>query len=120
MEQGSITQIWCCGGIRSAVEREAGFRDAMADFAIPGREELVTRGEYDRNTGYRAGKRFLAMGDGARTAVFYANNLISLGLMQAVYEVGCCVLRIWLWYVSAIRLRQVSFHRRLPRLRKMR
>ena len=76
------------GRITSAVEREEGFRKAMVASDLAVQEDLVIRGEYDRETGYRAGKQFLTMGEDTPTAVFCANNLITLGLMHAIYEVG--------------------------------
>ena len=76
------------GTITTATEREAGFQDAMARAGLRIRDTDVVWGDYSQETGYRAGKRFLKMVDGSPTAVFCTNNLIALGLLQAVYEAG--------------------------------
>ncbi len=76
------------GATSTANEREQGFRDAMLSAGIDIQKEYVVAGDYDQETGYRAGKRFLSLGKKTPTAVFCTNNLIALGLLQAVYEVG--------------------------------
>lgn len=72
----------------TALERESGYREALFDAGIPPNEDFIFRGDYDQKTGYLAGKRFLSNQGHAPTAVFCTNNLIALGFLQAVHELG--------------------------------
>ncbi|PSR31063.1 MAG: LacI family transcriptional regulator [Sulfobacillus benefaciens] len=72
----------------TSLEREAGYRDALQEAHIPFCETYLMWGDYDQETGYLGGKRFLSMKDRRPSAVFCANNLITLGFLHAVDEVG--------------------------------
>ncbi|PSR22430.1 MAG: LacI family transcriptional regulator [Sulfobacillus acidophilus] len=72
----------------TALERESGYREALQEAGIIPPEDFMVRGDYDHKTGYLAGKRFLSHKEQAPTAVFCTNNLIALGFLQAVHELG--------------------------------
>ncbi len=67
-----------------AQDREAGWREVMAEHGLPVREPLA-RG-WDASTGYEVG---LALArSGGPTAVFAANDELALGLIHALREAG--------------------------------
>lgn len=72
----------------TSLEREAGYREALFQAGIVPAQDLIFRGDYDQETGYQAGKRFLSDMASAPTAVFCTNNLIALGFLHAVHELG--------------------------------
>jgi LacI family transcriptional regulator len=68
-----------------AEDRLAGYRDALRDFGIPYREELVAEGDWSEASGYAAMRRLL---DADIDAVFAANDGMALAAMRALKEVG--------------------------------
>lgn len=72
----------------TSLEREAGYREALTEAGIELNQEFVYQGDYDQETGYLAGKRFLFDQQNRPTAVFCTNNLIALGFLHAAYELG--------------------------------
>jgi LacI family transcriptional regulator len=71
----------------TAREREQGYRDAMRAAGLPVRPELVYRGDFREGGGYD-GIRTLMSLPRRPTAVFVANNLMTLGAFRAVHEAG--------------------------------
>lgn len=71
----------------TAMEREQGYREALRTAALPLRSELVYRGDFREGGGYDGMKALMAL---ARrpTAVFVANNLMTLGALRALHEAG--------------------------------
>lgn len=70
---------------KSAHEREAGFRAAMASSDIPVREDFVIRCGYHGGEAYEPTRRLLALLD-APTALFCANDNIAVGAMLAARD----------------------------------
>ncbi len=68
-----------------AREREAGFRQALADTKIPVAESLVVCGHYKEDLGYQAMLQLLIQ-PARPTAVFAANDLMAKGAMMAIKE----------------------------------
>ncbi|MDD5258566.1 MAG: LacI family DNA-binding transcriptional regulator [bacterium] len=68
-----------------AREREAGFRQALADKKIPISENLVVCGHYKEDLGYQAMLHLLIQPT-RPTAVFAANDLMAKGALMAVKE----------------------------------
>ncbi|MCI0709580.1 MAG: LacI family transcriptional regulator [Chloroflexi bacterium] len=73
--------------LNSAIERLAGFREALSDHGIPFREEYVVPGNFEMRGGYRATRELLARSD-VPTAIFAANDLSALGAIEAIRERG--------------------------------
>lgn len=70
-----------------ARERLLGFRDGLAEAGLRGRETRVVQGDFTRQSGYRQALRLL--GKGSRpTAIFAANDLMAIGVLDAAKEVG--------------------------------
>lgn len=77
-------------GFRSAAEREAGFRDAMAQAGLPIDPTHCTPGSYRFGSGLDAGQRLL---DAATppTAVFCSNDEMAAGVLFTARERGVAV-----------------------------
>jgi LacI family transcriptional regulator len=74
--------------VRSAIDRFQGYKAALVDCDIPFREELVTEGDYQQQTGYEITKSLLQSVDPLPTAIFASNDLSAFGAMDAAREFG--------------------------------
>lgn len=74
--------------VRSAVDRLEGYKAALADCAIPFREELVLEGDFQQQTSYEATRNLLQSVDPPPTAIFASNDLSAFGVMDAAREHG--------------------------------
>ncbi len=66
-------------------QRYQGFRDALRLADIPVPEEYVQDGNFRESGGYQAMLRLLSLAD-APTAVFSANNLMTIGAFKALHD----------------------------------
>jgi DNA-binding LacI/PurR family transcriptional regulator len=67
-------------------EREKGYREAMMDLDLPVRKDRITAvGSYIEN-GYRTGKTYFESNSDRPTAVLCYNDLVALGLINALLE----------------------------------
>ncbi len=73
--------------ISSAVERAEGYRAALHRHRLPIENDLIVQGEFKQESGYALVKR-LADRQPRPTAIFAANNLIAVGALQALRELG--------------------------------
>lgn len=71
----------------TAIEREQGYRQALADAGIALKSELIHRGDFREGGGYEGMKALMALRR-RPTAVFVANNLMTLGALRALHEAG--------------------------------
>ena len=71
----------------TAIDREQGYRQALEDVGLPLRPELIYRGDFREWGGYEGMKAMLALRQ-RPTAVFVANNLMTLGALRALHEAG--------------------------------
>lgn len=69
----------------TAIDREQGYRQALAAAGLPLRPELIYRGDFREGGGYDGMKTLLALRRRPR-AVFVANNLMTLGALRALHE----------------------------------
>jgi DNA-binding LacI/PurR family transcriptional regulator len=67
--------------ISTAVERQAGYEGALRQAGLPVLPELIQAGDYTLEGGYRA-MRTLMEGEAKPSAVFIANNVMTLGALQ--------------------------------------
>lgn len=74
----------------AAVERLAGFRDALAAAGLPVREDWIRNGDFTEQSGYRAMQEILAL-SGRPTAVYAARDTIAYGAINAVRDAGLSV-----------------------------
>lgn len=71
----------------TAIEREQGYRQALQAAGLPLQSELVYRGDFREGGGYDGMKALMAL-PRRPTAVFVANNLMTLGAFRALHEAG--------------------------------
>jgi DNA-binding LacI/PurR family transcriptional regulator len=71
--------------LTSGRERYAGFLQAMEEAALIVDPELVRYGDYQLESGYRLTRELLALPEWP-TALFIANNLMTIGALNAIHE----------------------------------
>ena len=74
-------------GISVTQERLGGYQDALRSAGIALRESLIIHSDFRRSGGYAAMARILDMSKRPR-AIAVANNLMTLGALQAIHERG--------------------------------
>lgn len=75
-------------GISTAREREAGFRDALADAGVALPATMIARGDFTHAAGRDALRRLRTRRGGPPTAVFCVNDLIAFGVLDGAREAG--------------------------------
>jgi len=83
-------RVACIGGLERTTtgqERTEGYRRALAAAGIPVDPQLVVEGDFKREGGHDAMRRLLSLPQ-PPDAVFVANNLMSLGAVEALREVN--------------------------------
>lgn len=75
------------GNSMTAEERMRGYYRAMEDYGIPVRSEYIVYGDYSYQGGYRGIHQLWKLED-RPTAVFSTNYDMSLGSMEAIYDLG--------------------------------
>ncbi|MGE5204229.1 MAG: LacI family DNA-binding transcriptional regulator [Chlamydiota bacterium] len=73
--------------VTSAVERLKGIKQALRDSAITIAPEYIQEGRFDRLSGYEKGLMLLQFSP-RPTAIFAANDLVALGVLSALRELG--------------------------------
>jgi DNA-binding LacI/PurR family transcriptional regulator len=73
--------------LTSGRERYAGFVQAMSEANLPIVSELVKFGDYQIESGYRLTRELLTLSP-LPTALFMANNLMTIGALNAIHEAG--------------------------------
>ena len=71
----------------TAVERERGYEEALRAAGLPLRSEFVYRGDFREGGGYEGVKALMAL-PRPPSAIFVANNLMTLGALRALHEIG--------------------------------
>ena len=82
-----IAHISGLTGLNSAFERLEGYKAALSDHNIPLNEDYILHGDFYHQQGYIHGQTLVNMPD-RPTAIFAANDLTAIGVMEAVREVG--------------------------------
>lgn len=82
-----IAQIAGPAQLYTAAERITGFREALAGAGIPPDESLIVDGRYRDTEGYAQTMRLMTRPD-RPTAIVAANNMMALGALQAIQELG--------------------------------
>lgn len=83
-------RIGCIEGLAQAqltTDRLAGYREALADHGLAFDETLVAIGDYTPATGWAGAQSLLDLAE-PPTAIFAFNDLMALGVMQAINERG--------------------------------
>jgi DNA-binding LacI/PurR family transcriptional regulator len=73
------------------LDRLQGYRHALNEAGLPYDEHLIGYGEFSQAGGAIAMRQFLALDKDRPTAVFAANDLMAIGAIQALEEVGLSV-----------------------------
>jgi len=77
-------------GLSSTAERIAGYRAALAECGLPFDSTLLACGEYNAEPARAATHRLFAL-PAPPTAIFASNNLMTLGALRALGELGLTV-----------------------------
>jgi LacI family transcriptional regulator len=84
--QNGFRRIGCVSGptgLSTGEDRLAGYRAGLADRGLPVDEQLVSYGDFHEESGHRAMQQLLALAE-PPDAVFVANNLMTLGALDAI------------------------------------
>ncbi|MCT9821300.1 LacI family transcriptional regulator [Microbacterium sp. W1N] len=73
--------------LRSSIARDAGYRRALADAGIPFRPDMIAIGGYDTEAGREAARALLSHA-GRPTAIFAANDMSALAVIDVARELG--------------------------------
>jgi len=73
--------------LANAVERLNGFKKALREVRLPLAAEFIQEANFDTSSGFQAAKRLLRMLP-RPTAIFACNDLMALGVLHAVHELG--------------------------------
>jgi LacI family transcriptional regulator len=74
-------------GFRSALERRAGWQEALLADGLPCGEDLIAEGNYTFDSGLAAGELLLASAN-PPTAIFASNDVMAAGVLHAVRARG--------------------------------
>ena len=83
-------RIGCITGpsdVTPSAERVTGYRQALREAGIAADENLVVKGDFQYESGFRATQQLLEVND-PPTAVFACNDLMAVGAISAVIESG--------------------------------
>jgi LacI family transcriptional regulator len=83
-------RIACITGpsdVTPSADRVAGYRQAMQEAGIPVDKELILRGNFDYESGYRAAETLLSLSP-RPTAIFACNDLTAVGVLSAANRLG--------------------------------
>lgn len=72
-------------------ERLAGYQAAMAAAQLPQHPEWIDFGYFAEAGGYKAVQRLTQLGAATPTAYYAANDLMAIGILRALRELGICV-----------------------------
>jgi LacI family transcriptional regulator len=73
-------------GVSTSVDRVAGYRQALTDAGLPESAFFILWGEFTRESGYELTRRLLQSAGTLPTALFAANNLVAIGVLEALRE----------------------------------
>jgi len=77
--------------ISTSEQRIAGYKRALKTCGVPVNEDYITFGGYTKEGGYKMAKYMMGNIQPRPTALFAANNFISVGILKALYEMGISV-----------------------------
>ena len=83
-------RISCIAGpshLTPSAQRVIGYREALIEAGLPADDDLIKRGDFHPESGYRAA-RLLLDRPNAPTAIFACNDLMALGALRAASESG--------------------------------
>jgi LacI family transcriptional regulator len=73
--------------LQTARERLQGYKEAIEGAKIDVKPELIREGDFRSESGYKLGRELLASSN-RPSAVFVSNNMMALGVLRAVEELG--------------------------------
>jgi len=74
----------------ASAERLRGYKDALRDYGVPLRKELMVEGDYVFDDGFRGARRLLDLAE-PPTAIFGCNDEIAAGALAAAQSTGLSV-----------------------------
>lgn len=75
---------------QTGIDRLDGYKNALQKYSISVEEELIALGNYQHASGYEGMKQLLTLPD-KPTAVFAANDMMAIGAILAIKEMGLLV-----------------------------
>lgn len=89
LQLGHVRIGFLCGGKHhhASAERLRGYKDALRDYGIPLRKELMIDGDYVFDEGFRGTRRLLELAE-PPTGIFGCNDEIAAGALAAAQSVG--------------------------------
>lgn len=79
--------LWGGEAHRSSPERFQGYADALRDYGIAQDKQLIVKGDYSFDDGFRGARKLLALKD-PPTAIFGSNDEIAAGVLAAAKSAG--------------------------------
>jgi len=73
-----------------AKDRLQGYKDALTEVGLPYEPELIFEGDFEQQTGFVQGQRILQM-ERPPTAIVASNDMMALGVMDAIKDAGLYV-----------------------------
>jgi LacI family transcriptional regulator len=71
----------------AAMDRRDGYKQALAEAAMPVRPELIVEGDFTQASGYQGMRKLLSLAE-PPTAVFVASDPMAAGALRAIHEAG--------------------------------
>jgi len=78
------------GDVIPSRDRKEGYQEVLKEYGIPLCEEIICYADFTREAGYHVMKGYLKLPE-LPTAVFAANDMIALGVIEAIEEDGFLV-----------------------------
>jgi LacI family transcriptional regulator len=73
--------------VQAAVDRLAGYRQALAENGVAADEALIVEGDFSTPSGYTGARRLMALRE-PPTAIFAGNDAAAFGVMDALRDLG--------------------------------
>jgi DNA-binding LacI/PurR family transcriptional regulator len=86
-------RIGCITGnlhLQTGIDRLDGYKSTLQKYGLPVEEELIALGNYQHSSGYEGMKQLLTLPE-KPTAVFAANDMMAIGAILAIKEMGLLV-----------------------------
>lgn len=82
-----------CGPLNTTpgLERFNGYKRALQDYNLEINSKWILQGDFRESSGYELTKKLFKTSDHIPTAIFSSNNLMTLGCIKAIQDMGLCI-----------------------------